>query len=197
MERNILYMSLIILFLLWNCSSDSTSPAEPEIEGEYLFVEMVFFSYAKQISGNCEQGPVGHTGIQYEYDTNTQTLNYRAGPEFPINDQLLMVFAQRQFFVPYSILGGGDLTHVIPVYFIPDQLTRETYVEGADSMNVSLNIHLKYSFVSVDLPVDSTFHQVFKTVTEGPGIDCVWEYTDSLIIRNYGLNPKKNIVRRF
>jgi hypothetical protein len=198
MQKNILYVTLVIMFLLWNCSSNSTSSDEAEIEGDYLFVEMFIVSYAEQISGNCEpEEPHGHTGIQYEYDPNTRTLNYRAGPLFPVSEQLQMVFAERQFFEPPSLAGGGDRTEVIPVYFIPDQLTRKTYVEGADSGCVSLAAQLRYSFVSVDLPIDSTFHKVFKTVAEGAGIDCIWEYTDSLIIRNYGFNPKKNIVRRF
>ncbi len=132
---------LAILLLILDCSSDSTSSAEEEIEGDYLFVEMVIISYARQISGNCEpEEPLGHTGIQYEYDPNTRTLNYRAGPLFPVNEQLQMVFAERQFFEPPTLAGGGDRTEVIPVYFIPDQLTRKTYLEGADSNDVSLNI---------------------------------------------------------
>ena len=63
-------------------------------------------------------------------------------------------------------------------------------------------VHLKISIRgfqnSIILPLDSTFIKVIKTIEEGVvewslGDYCIWEYTDSLVITNYGLNPKENI----
>lgn len=190
---------LALIGLVWNCSSDSTSPDEAEIDGEFLFVEMWIFTYAIDISGDCEPvGPVGHGGNAiYEYIPYEKTLRYIAGKEFPINEQLSMVFAQRQFFVPPSLAGGGDFTWIIPVYFIGDQLTKEAYVEGFNDSYVSLNINLRHFKQGIIVPTDSTFIKVTKVIENGSGSNCVWEWTDSLIVRNYGFIPKKNIIRPF
>lgn len=197
MERNVFYVGLIILFLLWNCSSDSTSPDEEEIEGDFLFVEMFIFSYAEQISGNCEGGPLVFPGItRYEYIPETQTLKHLAGEEFPISAQLTMIFAQQRI-LPHSLLGSALWIDLIPIYYIPDLMTGYARVDGVNQSEVELTINLKYFNQTIVVPVDSTFTKVIKTIEEGPGENCMREYTDSLIVRNYGFVPKKNFVREF
>lgn len=194
MERNVFYVGLIILFLLWNCSSDSTSPAKEEIKGDFLFVEMFIISYAVQISGDCESGPLAFpNNVWYEYVPETQTLIHLAGESFPINEQLKMIFAQQRIW-PNSLLGSLWWKDFIGVFCIPDLMTAQATVDSISEPEVELSINLKYFKQTIVVPVDSTFTKATKTIEEGPGENCIREYTDSLIVRNYGFIPKSKII---
>jgi hypothetical protein len=194
---HIVYVALVIMFLLWNCSSNSTSPDEAEIDGDYLFVEMFIVSYAKQISGNCESGPLRFPDpILYEYVSDAQILIHITGEAFPINEQLEMIFAQQRIW-PFSLLGSALFINLVPIYYIPDLITGHAQVDGVNESEVELTVNLKYFKQTIVVPVDSTFTKVTKTIEEGPGENCMREYTDSLIVRNYGFIPKKNFVREF
>lgn len=189
----IICIALAFSLLVLDCSSDSTSPDEAEIEGEYLFVEMWIFSSAKEISGNCSIiNPA--TGADYTYNPVTQILVYTRNPEFPVNKQLKMIFGQKHQFNPLAGVGGTIVT-IVPVYFIPSQLIGSVYVDGISTNNTAqLGISFKSFSRGIHLPEDSVFVHVIKTIEEGPGDSCIWEYTDSLVITNYGLNPKSKIT---
>ena len=197
MRTIIICMALAFSLLILDCSSDSTSPKEEEIEGDFLFVEMFIISYAKQISGNCESGPLAFlNNVWYEYVPETQTLIHLAGEEFSINEQLTMIFAQQRIW-PLSLLGSLWWKDFLGVYYVPDLMTPQATVNGIRDSEVELSINLKYFKQTVIVPVDSTFTKVTKTIEEGPGENCMREYTDSLIVRNYGFIPKKNFSMRF
>lgn len=193
----IIIVCLMLAFSLTvlNCGSDNTLPAEEEIEGEYLFVEMWIFSSAKEISGDCDYGDNPHTGPDYIYDPNTQIFEYTRSPEFPVNEQLKIIFGGKHQFNPLAGVGGTVVT-IVPVYFIPDWLTGNVYVEAILPNN---KIVLQVNYKSFEPPTmylteDSVFVHVIKTIEEGVGDSCIWEYTDSLVITNYGLNPKSKIT---
>lgn len=195
----IILVSIMLVFplLILNCSSDSTSPDEAEIEGDFLFVEMFVYSYAEQFNGDCESGPLRFPDpILYEYIPDMQTLIHLTGEAFPINEQLMMIFAQQRIW-PFSLLGSALFIDLIPIYYIPDLMTGYARVDGVNQSEVELTINLKYFNQTIVVPVDSTFTKVIKTIEEGPGENCMREYTDSLIVRNYGFVPKKNFVREF
>lgn len=192
----IILVSIMLVFplLILNCSSDSTSPKEKEIEGDFLFVEMFIISYAKQISGDCESGPLAFpNNVWYEYVPETQTLIHLAGESFPINEQLKMIFAQQRIW-PFSLLGSLWWKDFIGVFSIPDLMTPQATVDSISESEVELSINLKYFKQTIVVPVDSTFTKVTKTIEEGPGENCIREYTDSLIVRNYGFIPKSKII---
>ncbi len=183
--------------MIFSCSKDSTSIQNDGIEGEYVFVEMFVFSYAKQISGNCESSSlVFPNTTRYEYRADTQTLIYYAGEAFPVTEQLIIIFAQQRV-LSLSLLGSALWIDLVPVYYIPDLITDHARVDGFNESEIELTINLKYFNQTIVVPVDSTFIKVTKTIEEGPGENCIRKYTDSLIVRNYGFNHKKNFVREF
>jgi len=185
---------LLTLFIVQvGCKKDLSSTDLEKIDGEYLFVEMWIFSSARQISGNCVNiNPA--TGEDYYYNSDTQEFEYTRKPEFPITDELKMLFGQKHQFNPIAGLGGV-VVELVPVYYLSDLLTRNVFVEGIKTNNA---VHLSVNFKSFDrgfvLEEDSTLVHVIKIIEEGPGDSCIWEYTDSLIIRNFGMNPKAKIT---
>lgn len=192
----IICIALAFSLLVLNCSSDSTSLGEEEIEGDFLFVEMFVYSYAEQISGDCEPGPLRFPDpVSYEYVPDMHTLIHLTGDAFPINEQLVIIFAQQRIW-PFSLLGSALFIDLVPVYYIPDLITGHARVDGVNQSEVELTINLKYFKQTIIVSVHSTFIKVTKTIEEGPGKNCMREYTDSLIVRNYGFIPKKNFVRQ-
>ncbi|MBL7073850.1 hypothetical protein ISS37_01240 [candidate division KSB1 bacterium] len=196
MRRNICLFFALIMFLIYSCEKNTTS--SNEIEGDYIFIEMLIFSSARELEGHCAIGDDPHTGTDYDYNHDTKALEYWRSPQFPINNDLQMVFGMKHIFFPLAGAGGA-LVKLNPVYFIPDYLNWAASVSGIDTINtVSLDIYIKSFNRTIKLPVDSTFIKVIKTIEEGVveeslGDTCIWEYTDSLVITNYGLNPKENI----
>ncbi|NIU01954.1 MAG: hypothetical protein GWN01_13890 [Nitrosopumilaceae archaeon] len=160
-------------------------------------MEMFIFSYATQISGNCEQGVLSFpNNVWYEYMPETQALLHLAGDSFPMNEQLEMIFAQQRIW-PLSLLGSLWWKDFVGVYSVPNSMTSQATVVGITDSEVELTINLKYFKKTIVVAIDSTFTEVTKTIEEGPGEDCIREYTDSLVVRNYGFIPKKNFVRKF
>ncbi|MCH8304980.1 MAG: hypothetical protein IIB94_07605 [Candidatus Marinimicrobia bacterium] len=186
--------------------SCNDNPIDPlNTNEDYLFIDMFIWSYAIELEGDCTFPDISEPAVLYTYDHFTQSLNIQRGNPFPLDDNLILVMGIKHIFAPFAGVYNASMK-IIPVYYIPDQLTEHTYISGIRSDNLSIDMTVGFESnsshtirvpIGIVLPADSTFQMVFKTIeggmTESNGDSCIWEYTDSLVIRNYGLNPKSNI----
>jgi signal peptidase I len=184
---------ILAVFLLVFCKKDSSFVDISDIEGDYIFVEKFIYSYAKEMIGHCDIGIAFQPHTIYSYDSLEKTLVYKLRPEFNINNDLKIIIATRHVFAslagPYSTEMSltpiySDSVHGI--YLIKDSI-------------IEFDLNFKTIQEKITLPADSTITRVLKTIENGIvepslGDTCIWEYTDSLVITNYGLNPKSKII---
>ncbi len=177
------------------CKKDYASIDSNEIEGEYMFIEKFIYSYAKQISGHCDIGNSFLPHTIYSYDNDKQTLNYKLTPEFNINNNLKIIIGSTHVFAPLAGPYSTDM-NLLPVYSLPDSSHGIYKFEDAI---VEFDIKFKTIHERLTLPSDSSYIRVLKIIEDGIvepslGDSCVWEYTDSLVVTNYGFNPKSKIT---
>ena len=198
---------LILLIGIMSCNDNPIDPLNTN--EDYLFINMFIWSYAIELEGDCDILIVAiepHTF--YTYDPATKSLSYRHANPFLISDDLQLVTGFNHVYAPLAGVFDAKIA-VIPSYNFPDQITGLTNIHTVDSLGTTVEMSVGFSSkphsthstirlpTSIHLAPDSTFQRVFKTIVEGDtlsgGENCILEYTDSLVITNYGLNPKSNI----
>lgn len=184
---------IFAVFLLFFCKKDFSSVDRYEIEGEYIFIEKFIYSYAKQMIGHCDIGNSFLPHTIYSYDALEKTLDYKLRPEFTIDDDLKIIIGTKHVFAPLAGPYSTDMS-LTPIY--SDSVREIRLVK--DSI-IELELDFKTIQEKIILSADSTIIRVLKTIENGIvepsfGDTCIWEYTDSLVITNYGLNPKSKIT---
>ena len=203
--KGIAKSSICLIFLIGIVSCND-NPIDPlNTNEDYLFINMFILTYATQIQGGCPPVRAIEPHTFYTYDLATKSLSYRSGKPFPVNDDLQLVTGFTHVYAPVAGVFDVEIA-IIPSYNFPHQITRYTNIQAVDSLGTTVEMFVGFSSKShltiriptaIHLPLDSTFQMVFKTTVEGDtlsgGENCILEYTDSLVITNYGLNQKSNV----
>ena len=204
--RRIAKSSFCLIFLIgiMSCNDNSVDPRNTN--EDYLFINMFILTYASVLEGDCDILIVAvEPNTFYTYEPSIKSLSYRSGNPFPINDNLLLVTGFTHVYAPLAGVFDANI-RIFPTYYFPDQLTELTRIIAVNSLGTTVEMFVGFSSkahaniripISIHLAPDSTFQRVFKTIEGGitvsGGDSCILEYTDSLVITNYGLNPKLNI----
>lgn len=202
----LVWVGVILISLLSALTCSDNSVNSNDSNEDYLFIDIFIWSYATQIEGDCTILLAVEPSIFYTYDPINKSLEIQRGKPFPIDDDLQIVTGFTHIYAPLAGVFDAQIT-LFPSYYLPDQITSLTNIRAVDSLGTTVLMSVGFSSKShhtirlptaIYLPPDSTFQMVFNTIEEGDtegaeGDSCTWEYTDSLVITNYGLNPKSNI----
>ena len=197
-------LTFISLLSALTCADNSVNSNGSD--EDYLFIEMFIWSYATELEGDCTFPDISEPATLYTFDPVNKSLKIQRGNPFPINDDLKLVMANKHVFAPLAGVFNTSIK-ITPVYYIPDQITKYIHISGIRSENMSVQLRVGFesnSHHTIQIPTtihlspDSAYEQVFKTIEGGvtepsTGDSCILEYTDSLVITNYGLNQKSKI----
>jgi hypothetical protein len=212
--------SALLAVLVLSCKDDGV--IQPEPLGDYLFVERTIITDATLLRGDPAWIPIRviEPSIRYTFDEQSRTLSYRAGENtrLPINQDLKLIFADEHYLLlPHLISeqafkkynsdnnGPSDTTRdftigaefwLTPVFFPPHYIDPSLTVQeiGTDGL---VGIVISGVFPEILLRPDSTYVRVTTRIDSVFQLDRNWalfEFKDSLIIKNHGFQPKQNVV---
>jgi hypothetical protein len=216
-----------MLLAVSTMSCKDNSSVAPEELGNYIFVERTIITDATLIRGDPSWIPVRviEPTIRYTFDSQTQTLSYRAGENtrLPINADLKLIFADEHYLLlPHLLSGQGfmknssddfdrgcvDTTRDVtigaefwltPVYFSPHFIDPSVVVQEIGNQGL-VGIVLSGVSPQILLRPDSTYIRVTTRIDSvlqsggGSGTWALFEFKDSLTIKNHGFQPKRNVI---
>lgn len=221
--RNNSSFAVCMLLLVFNISCKDNGSVETEPLGNYIFVERTIITDATLLRGDPSWIPVVviEPSIRYTFDSQTKTLSGSA--KLPINQDLQLIFGDRHFYLlPHLPTGKqslgnkrhtlshaladtawditiGALFWLTPMYFFPHYIDPSTVVTEIGS-NGLVGMVLSGVSPQLNLRPDSVYIRVTTRIDSvlqsggGSGNWAVFEFKDSLTIRNYGFQPKEKVI---
>jgi hypothetical protein len=213
---------VLILSTLLSCKDDGVEVVEPL--GDYIFVERTVITDATLLRGDPSWVliQVVEPSMFYTFDPASRTLSCR-GVRLPINADLKLIFADEYYQLLPHVLSERTLMRqqdhflsnentdtslyitigahfwLTPVYFTPHYIDPSVAVDAIGD-NGLVAITMSGVSPQIVLRPDSVFVKVTNRVDSvmqfggGSGNWAVFEFKDSLTIKNYGFQPKQNVT---
>ncbi len=183
-------------FLIPACSNETV---EPQLLGEYIFLERTIITTAIIIEADSSPIPVlcVEPSMFYTFDTAAQTLTYRSGMSnaLPITQELKLIVGDNHFYLaPLAGCNGGTIW-LTPIYFLPLWIDPTFQVIEMSAERVGM--WLEGVETEILLAPGEAFSQVttrLDSVLQVSGNWATLEYTDSVSLTNFGPQPKENVI---
>lgn len=199
-----IFVALIVPFLA--CEQDC--PTKPdEVTGDYIFVERIIITNAVVLAGDS-------TGIEircvepamfYDFYPEKKILEYSLGPEIPVNNDLKVIFGDKNFSFPPAGCGGGTI-FLTPIYYLTTVWARDGSLRINEFDDFSGRVGIVYPPLNEEILLEpgDTYKKVcektkwikFNRFEGGTFIpdSALVKYIDRVTVKNWGFAPRNKIV---
>ncbi|MEK7264315.1 MAG: hypothetical protein AAB071_07390 [Bacteroidota bacterium] len=189
------------IFLL-SCKKENVSQYQNDI-GNYIFVERLIVTDAVLLDGDSTKirPQCVEPSMFYSFDVLNQVLKYKSGENetLPITKELKMIFGDKQVLLaPFAGCNGGSIW-LTPIYYLPLWIDNSlAVVELLSNRGNEGTVGLKIEGIpnEIILSPDSIFTHVsthIEFIEQIDGDTATLQFKDSLVIKNFGSQPKEKV----